>query len=171
MKSSVLAVALLAIPLAACSEAPAAKGTAAESRSTAERNKRLAREFYENLWFSNNTAAYTDYMADEYAVHDIGGESGNVLPGIRQKEIADRFHGMGAMSGEFDYQIAEGDKVATRWWWSLKVNEQGQAMGMQDIERLPIINVFRFNNDGKIVEIWNHRHDVDIPRMPRPPER
>jgi hypothetical protein len=25
---------------------------------------------------------------------------------------------------------------------------------------LPIINVFRFR-DGKIVEIWNHRHDID----------
>jgi hypothetical protein len=25
---------------------------------------------------------------------------------------------------------------------------------------LPIINVFRLR-DGKIVEIWNHRHDID----------
>jgi hypothetical protein len=25
---------------------------------------------------------------------------------------------------------------------------------------LPVINVFRFK-DGKIVEFWNHRHDVD----------
>lgn len=28
---------------------------------------------------------------------------------------------------------------------------------------LPIINVFRFEN-GKIVEIWNHRHDIDTGR-------
>ncbi|MEM6485866.1 MAG: hypothetical protein AAF662_12895, partial [Pseudomonadota bacterium] len=26
---------------------------------------------------------------------------------------------------------------------------------------IPIINVFRFDSDGKIVEIWNHRHDID----------
>jgi len=26
--------------------------------------------------------------------------------------------------------------------------------------QIPIINVFRFEN-GKIVEIWNHRHDID----------
>lgn len=26
---------------------------------------------------------------------------------------------------------------------------------------IPIINVFRFK-DGKIVEFWNHRHDIDI---------
>lgn len=29
---------------------------------------------------------------------------------------------------------------------------------------IPIINVFRINNDGKIVEIWNHRHDIDTPQ-------
>jgi hypothetical protein len=27
-------------------------------------------------------------------------------------------------------------------------------------EHIPIINVFRFR-DGKIVEVWNHRHDID----------
>jgi hypothetical protein len=26
---------------------------------------------------------------------------------------------------------------------------------------IPIVNVFRFK-DGKIVEIWNHRHDIDV---------
>ena len=30
-------------------------------------------------------------------------------------------------------------------------------------EQIPIINVFRFR-DGKIVEIWNHRHDIDTGR-------
>jgi len=30
-------------------------------------------------------------------------------------------------------------------------------------EHIPIINVFRFR-DGKIVEVWNHRHDIDTSR-------
>lgn len=29
---------------------------------------------------------------------------------------------------------------------------------------IPIINIFRINNEGKIVEIWNHRHDIDTPQ-------
>ncbi|MDT8449012.1 MAG: hypothetical protein RQ847_02455 [Wenzhouxiangellaceae bacterium] len=37
-----------------------------------EQNKRLARGFYENLWFNENTDRYGDYVADEYVVHDIG---------------------------------------------------------------------------------------------------
>ena len=87
-------------------------------------------------------------------------------PAIAQKEIADLFHGFGTISGEIDYQIAEADRVATRWFVSLEPNEQGQSMGMTKVERVPIINVFRFNDEGKIVEIWNHRHDEDLPQPP-----
>ena len=35
-----------------------------------EENKRLAREFYQNLWFNENTDRYADYLADEYVIHD-----------------------------------------------------------------------------------------------------
>lgn len=131
-----------------------------------ERNKRLAAAFYENLWFSKNTDAFNEYVAQEYVVHDIGERKNVTEKAIAQKEIADLFHSFGEMSGEIDYQIAEGDKVATRWFISLTPNENGRAMGMTRVERVPIINVFRFDEDGKIVEIWNHRHDVDLPQPP-----
>ena len=39
-----------------------------------EENKRLAREFYQNLWFNENTDRYADYLADEYVIHDIGAD-------------------------------------------------------------------------------------------------
>ncbi|WP_265587056.1 ester cyclase [Sphingomicrobium arenosum] len=137
--------------------------TAAETRL--ERNKRLAREFYEKLWFSNQTDAYADYVADNYVVHDIGERKNMTEQAIEQKTVADIFHASGTMSGRIDYQIAEGDLVATRWLWTLnEPTEQARAMGMtSEIVDLPIINVFRFNEEGKIVEIWNHRHDIDLP--------
>ena len=49
--------------------------------------------------------------------------------------------------------------MATRWRARL---EPTSLMGriMMGEGDLPIINVFRFEN-GKIVEIWNHRHDID----------
>lgn len=171
MRFICIAAVLAAIPLAAC--APASQDGASEAAATvAERNKRLAREFYEKVWFSNETDASADYFADEYMGHDIGDAKGVTEPGSKQKMIADRFHGMGNMSGEIDYQIAEGDKVATRWYWTLKTSEEMKSRGLTDIERLPIINVFRFNADGKIVEVWNHRHDIDIgwPPPPSPPD-
>ncbi len=135
----------------------------------AERNKAIARAFYENLWFSDNTDRYVEYVADTYVVHDIGPNKGLVETAVTQKEIADRFHGFGKLSGEIDYQIAEGDKVATRWFISLEPNEAAKEVGMTAVDGVAIINVFRFDEAGKIVEIWNHRHDVELPRPPGGP--
>lgn len=151
-------VALAAFAMGACSDQV--------GDTTAERNKQLARQFYEDLWFSTQTEKYADYVADTYVVHDVGPRKGVTEAAVAQKEIADLFHSFGTMSGEIDYQIAEGDKVATRWFVSLDPSEQGRAMGITPVDRVAIINVFRFNDDGKIVEIWNHRHDVELPQPP-----
>lgn len=169
VRHSILAVMLAAsLPaLAACDSAQSAQTDTASAESTLERNKRLAREFYEELWFTDNTDAYADYVADEYVVHDVGPRKGVTEAAIEQKNIADLFHGFGEMTGEIDYQIAEGDKVATRWFISLDASDEAAAMGMTDIDRVAIINVFRFDDDGKIVEVWNHRHDVELPQPPR----
>jgi len=124
-----------------------------------EENKRLARGFYENLWFNDNTDRYRDYVADEYVIHDIGDDKNLTEAAVQQKDVADFFWSMGKMSGEIDYQIAEGDLVATRWEWHFVPNTMIGHLMMGDTV-IPIINVFRFE-DGKIVEIWNHRHDID----------
>ncbi len=147
-----------AMSLAAC--------TTASIDTFEDRNKSLAASFYQDLWFSNNTEKYADYMADTYVVHDIGPFKGVSEPAIKQKEVADTFHGFGDMTGKIDYQIAEGDKVATRWFVYMDPSEQGKAMGMTPVDGVAIINVFRFDDDGKIVEIWNHRHDTELPRPP-----
>jgi predicted SnoaL-like aldol condensation-catalyzing enzyme len=128
-----------------------------------ERNKEIARNFYKDLWFSQNTERYNNYIADEYTVHDIGGPSGSVEQAIVQKEIADFFWANGSMSGEIDYQIADGDLVATRWYWDYEPSTLLGRFIVGDI-RIAIINVFRFNDEGKVVEIWNHRHDIDTNR-------
>lgn len=126
--------------------------------SQIETNKEIARKFYQDLWFTNNTEKYKDYVADEYVVHDIFEKKGLIETAIEQKNIADMFWNNGELRGKIDYQIAEGDLVATRWQGSLKPNTFfGRFLEM---ESLAIINVFRIK-DGKIVEIWNHRHDVE----------
>ena len=169
MRTSILTVALLAsIPaLAGCNVAEQANAESAENaESTLERSKRLAREFYQELWFTDNTDVYSNYVADEYVVHDVGPRKGVTEAAVEQKNIADLFHSFGEMTGEIDYQIAEDDKVATRWLISLDASDDAKAAGMTDVDRVAIINVFRFDDAGKIVEIWNHRHDVELPRPP-----
>jgi len=127
--------------------------------SQVEANKEIALNFYQDLWFTNNTDKYADYVAEQYVVHDIGDRKGVTEPAIEQKIIADRFWNGGSWDSEIDYQIAEGDLVATRWTASYKA-ESFMSKIMFGTSSIPIINVFRIK-DGKIVEIWNHRHDID----------
>lgn len=122
-------------------------------------NKALAKRFYEKVWFSDNPEVVDEIFAPEYVVHDIGDRKGIIEVAEEQKIIAGFFWNNGTLSGNIDYQISDCDMVVTRWhgkfvpetWWM-------KLLGVSfDI---PIINVFRFE-DGKIVEIWNHRHDID----------
>jgi hypothetical protein len=98
-------------------------------------------------------------VAETYVVHDTGDRKSVTEPAVEQKNIADFFWANGELSGVIDYQIAEGDMVATRWRARLEPRTLLGRFLMVDDE-LPIINVFRFQ-DGEIVEIWNHRHDID----------
>jgi len=127
-----------------------------------EENKRIARGFYDDLWFSNNTDKYGLYVADTYVVHDIGERKNATEQAIEQKKIADFFWENGTLSGDIHYQIAEGDLVATRWSATFEPQTMvGKFLiGKGDI---PIVNVLRIE-DGKIVEFWNHRHDIDTPQ-------
>jgi predicted SnoaL-like aldol condensation-catalyzing enzyme len=115
------------------------------------------------VWFSRNLSAVDDLVAPTYVVHDIGDRKGVTEPADEQKQIADFFWQNGEMTGRIDYQIAEGDLVATRWQWEFKPKTWLMKTLGGD-ERIPIINVFRFK-DGKIVEIWNHRHDIDTSQV------
>ncbi len=124
-----------------------------------EQNKALARRFYEEVWFKNNPAAVDELVAPTYIAHDTGDRKNSMEPADEQKKIAQFFWERGTMTGTIDYQIAEGDLVATRWQWYFKPNVWWMRILGGD-EHIPIINVFRIR-DGKIVEVWNHRHDID----------
>ena len=124
-----------------------------------EQNKALVRRFYEEVWFKNNPAAVDEVFAPTYIAHDIGKRKNSMEQAEQQKKIAQFFWDRGSMTGTLDYQIAEGDLVATRWQWYFEPNVWWMKL-LGGREHIPIINVVRIR-DGKIVEIWNHRHDID----------
>ncbi|MEL6672084.1 MAG: ester cyclase [Bacteroidota bacterium] len=136
-----------------------------DSLSMEDRNKAVANKFYQDLWFTNNTDRYAETVAETYIVHDTGDRKNVQEPALEQKGIADFFWENGTMKCEMDYQVAEGDLVATRWTLDF---EPSTFFGRFFIGtgKIPIINVFRIK-DGKIVEFWNHRHDIDTPQTMR----
>lgn len=154
-----LSTAVFAISLALSTAA------GAQQAPSPEENEAIARGFYEDLWFNNRTENYASYVADTYVVHDIGDRKGVTEPASEQQAIADFFWRNGEMSGEIDYQIAQDDLVATRWIWRYEPRTLFGHVFLGRTE-IPIINVFRIQ-DGRIVEIWNHRHDIDT-RMTLP---
>lgn len=133
-----------------------------------EINKQIVNGFYQDLWFTDNTDNYVRYVADEYIAHDIGQRKNAVEPAIEQKHIADFFwkHTKNNRTN-VDFQIAEGDLVATRWRMTAEPKTLLGRILVGKNDELPIINVMRIK-DGKIVEFWNHRHDIDT-RMSRLP--
>ncbi len=139
-----------------------AQGASSPPNINEEANKEIARGFYEDLWFSNNTGNFAQYVADEYVVHDIGKRKGMTEPAIRQKEIADMFWKNGELSGSINFMVVEGDLVATRWVGEFNPRTIFGRIFIGS-DALPIINVLRIK-DGKIVEFWNHRHDIDTPQ-------
>ena len=143
-------------------ERSAPSSSTEDDRLVEDRNKALAREFYEDLWFSDRTNRFDRYVADEYTVHDIGDRKDIKEPAVMQKQIPDFLRSQGEMGGSIDFQIAEGDLVATRWQWKFKPTSLMLRL-LGGREQIPIVNVFRYR-DGKIVEIWNHRHDIDMGR-------
>ena len=132
-------------------------------KNQGEENKEIAQKFYQDLWFSNNTDKYYKYVAEEYVVHDIGERKAVLEPAIEQKNIADFFWKHGEFDCRIDYQIAEGDLVATRWTGTFKANTLFGRLALQTPKPISIINVFRIKK-GKIVEFWNHRHDIETPQ-------
>ncbi len=145
-----------------------AQSDTASAISQTEINKQIVNGFYRDLWFTNNTDNYARYVADEYIAHDIGDRKNSVEPAVEQKKIADRFwkHTTNWRTS-VDFQIAEGDLVATRWRMTAEPKTLLGWILVGKSDELPIINVMRIQ-DGKIVEFWNHRHDIDT-RMSRLP--
>ena len=138
---------------------PEVVSSSAVTSDVQEKNKALARKFYEKVWFSNHPEVVDEIVAAEYVVHDIGDVKGVTEEAAMQKDIAGFFWQNGEMNGRIDFQIAEGDLVATRWQWEFQPTTWWMRL-LSGKNEIPIINVFRFK-EGKIVEIWNHRHDID----------
>jgi hypothetical protein len=132
-----------------------------------DRNKALARRFYEEAWFKGNTAVATQIFAPRYKVFDPRGRMGAEESAEAQAAIARKWcvENGDCSKSEIVWQMADADRVATYWIFRQTPRQPllkvlALVFGQIPMERR-IINVFRFDN-GRIVETTNQRDDLGI---------
>ncbi len=149
-----------------------AAGVVALEAATPEANQAAARRFYEEVWFSHHVDVVDELFAAEYINHDLRDPEprfraeGRKLPRSSQKDLARQ---QGANStGRIDYQVAGGDRVVTRWMWTMPLNGwwERTVAGRDRIE-IAVVQIFRFDADGRIAEVWNHRDDQGVEEQMR----
>ena len=140
--------------------------------ATPEAHKASARRFYEEVWFGHKPDLVDELFAAEYINHDPrdpdekARAEGRKAPRSTQKELA-RQQAAGS-KGRIDFQVAEGDRVATRWIWRMPLAGAWERfIAGKDHVEITVVQVFRFDADGRIAEVWNHRDDRGIDEQMR----
>jgi steroid delta-isomerase-like uncharacterized protein len=125
-------------------------------------NKELVRRFYEEVWNRANFGVADDVFAEDYLRHDLRPSA--AAPGPEgQKQIAADFRGaFPDLRFEVEMIVAEDELVAARW--TASGTHGGRWGTLEPTGRRATfsgVNIFRFEN-GKVVELWNHRDDLGL---------
>ena len=125
-------------------------------------NKALVRRFYEEAWDQGRLGVIDEVFADNYRRHDL--RPTQPAPGLEgmKRITADFRAAFPDLRFEVEIVIAEGEFVASRW--TATGTHTGAWGAVEPTGRHATfsgVNIFRFEN-GKVVEIWNHRDDLGL---------
>jgi len=127
-----------------------------------EDDKALIRRFYGEVWDRGNTDFAFAVFADDYVRHDLRSTVAPSGP-AGQKKIADDFRAaFPDLRLTVDLVVGGDDYVVGRW--TATGTHLGPWGGLEPTGRratFSAANIFRFEN-GKVVEIWNHRDDFGL---------
>lgn len=125
-------------------------------------NKALVARFYDQVWNRGNVEVAHEVFADDYVRHDLRPTQALPGPAGQAKIAADFRRAFPDLRFVVDLMLADNALVAARWtatgthtgpWGSL--DPTGKRASFSGV------NIFRFN-EGKVVEIWNHRDDLGL---------
>jgi steroid delta-isomerase-like uncharacterized protein len=102
-------------------------------------------------------------FADDYIRHDLRPTQAASGP-AGQARIAEHFRrAFPDVQWRIDLILADGDLVAARWTASgTHTGRWGDVAPTGRRTEFSGVNIFRFNSDGKVAEIWNHRDDLGL---------
>ncbi len=122
---------------------------------SAEGNKAIFRRYVEEVGNQGNLEL-ADEIFDRYASHQPDGRMLQRGPEDVKRFIGEFRQAFPDFHSTIEDQIAEGDKVVTRW--TMHGTHQGEFRGIAPTgNRITVtgIGIFRFS-DGKVVESWDN---------------
>jgi steroid delta-isomerase-like uncharacterized protein len=127
-----------------------------------DENKALVRRFYEEVWDKGNTDVAFEVFAEDYVRPDFRATEALAGP-AGQKKIAEDFReAFPDLRVNVDLVFGEGECVVGRW--TATGTHTGSWGAVEPTGRhvtFSAANIYRFD-DGKVVEIWNHRDDLGL---------
>jgi steroid delta-isomerase-like uncharacterized protein len=127
-----------------------------------EEGKALVERFYDQVWNVGNVDVAAEVFAEDYVRHDLRPSEALAGPAGQAKIAADFRAAFPDLHMELDIVLAEGDLVAARW--TTEGTNTGPWAGRPATgkrARFSGGNIFRIEG-GKVVELWNHRHDLGL---------
>lgn len=121
-----------------------------------------ARRFFETVATEGELPPLNDLLAEDYHDHDPGNVTDTIGLDAMRREIEMYRRGFD-IDFTIDDQITEGDRVCTRW--TFKGDHNGDFMGIPATGKQVTMTgatIFRFQEDGKIVEGWWHNDRLGL---------
>jgi len=120
-----------------------------------EENKALARRIFEQVWNEGNLDAVDEILDASYVSHGLGVEPLSGSTAFKQFVSAYR-HAFPDVHFAVEDQLAEGDKVATRW--TAVGTHKGELMGIAPTGKQVTVTGLTIGHyaGGKLVEAWDN---------------
>ncbi len=124
---------------------------------TAQENKATFRRYVEEGWAKGNVEVAEQVFAEGYVAHQPDGSQEERGPEDVKRFLRHYREAFPDLEITVEDQIAEGDKVVTRW--SSRGTHRGEFRDIAPTGnevRLTGIGIFRFSEEGKVVESWDN---------------
>ena len=131
-----------------------------------ERNKDTFRRYIEEVWKDEKLDIADEVFAERYLSHQSDGTALERGPEDVKKFVMEYRSAFSDIEDIVEDMIGEGDRVVTRW--TLRVTHTGEFRGIPATgKRITItgIGIFRFSEEGKVVESWDSLDQLGMLRQ------
>lgn len=131
-----------------------------------EENKVTFRRYVEEVWIEEDLDFVDEVFAEKYLSHQSDGSVLERGPEDVKKFVEEYRSAFSDVENTVEDVIGEGDKVVTRW--TLRATHTGDFRGIPATgNRITLtgIGIFRFSEEGKVVESWDSMDQLGMMRQ------